>query len=79
MVYITEPAIAPSSRRHQSIRIPANGTQLGFPDIEPQPIPDWVVDEIRLNGTREQDFAGEHAAKTDEEFDFDQFTRMDSC
>lgn len=42
-------------------------------DIEPTPIPDWVVDEIRLNGTREQDFAGD-MPPTDEEFDFDQFT-----
>jgi hypothetical protein len=41
-------------------------------DVEPLPIPDWVVDRIRVNGTRERDFA-EGMRAVDEDFDFNAF------
>ena len=43
-----------------------------FADIAPQPIPDWVVDRIRANGTREKDF-GAGLRPVHEDFDFDAF------
>jgi len=41
-------------------------------DIEPIPIPDWVVDRIRVNGTRDKDFA-KGQRPVHEDFDFDNF------
>jgi len=41
-----------------------------FTDIEPTPIPDWVVVRLRVNGVREKDFVAELRAVHK---DFDKF------
>ncbi len=43
-----------------------------FADIEPTPIPDWVVERIRVNGAQEEGFGGD-MPELDDDFDFDDF------
>jgi hypothetical protein len=59
---VAPPSIHPDSGKPYTV----------FADIEPTPIPDWVVDSIRANGTREKDF-GAGLRPVHEDFDFDAF------
>jgi hypothetical protein len=43
-----------------------------FADVEPMPIPDWVVERIRVNGVRDKDFA-KGLRPVHEDFEFDHF------
>ena len=59
---VAPPSIHPDSGKPYTV----------FADIEPTPIPDWVVDRIRVNGTRQKDF-GAGLRAVHEDFDFDRF------
>jgi hypothetical protein len=59
---VAPPSVSPESGKPYTV----------FADIAPQPIPDWVVDRIRANGTREKDF-GAGLRPVHEDFDFDAF------
>ena len=59
---VAPPSIHPDSGKPYTV----------FADIEPTPIPDWVVDRIRVNGAGEKDF-GAGLRPVHEDFDFDKF------
>lgn len=59
---VAPPSIHPDSGKPYTV----------FADIEPTPIPDWLLERIRVNGTRERDF-GTGLRPVHEDFDFDSF------
>ena len=59
---VAPPSIHPESGNPYTVAV----------DIEPTPIPDWVVERIRVNGAQEQGFGGD-MPELDDDFDFDDF------
>jgi hypothetical protein len=59
---VAPPSISPDSGQPYTVEL----------DVEPAPIPDWLVDAIEAKGMRERDFAN-NMPELDEDFDFDAF------